>query len=243
MILKTQVWVVNKAMKRIKKKLYSDFVQLAKTIEKRLEQEDTQRGFAEDVSTIISLSNSKTRERLTTDLQLLYKLWPRFINKRLDGKIDLTKVNLLAVKRTQDLKNLNTSNINGSILHTTLEQTKRVIADGIFNGKTYKEIGKEIISNNEVWLLSPARAERIAINTVANAYEQWRREAVEQLKNQWNRIRKIRNTVWDNKVTQQCMENENKWRIELNESRASGDSVAPRATNPRCRCSTDYEIL
>jgi hypothetical protein len=195
-----------------------------------------------DIDNIILMSWTQSMERITNDLQNLYLLWSRFIKKFYKWDIELDKINILAVKRVQDLKQLNIKNISGSMLHTTTTRVKDIVSLWIFEWKSYKEIGKEIYKQTAEWVLSPARAELISINTIGNAYEQWRKDSIQQLVNRWYQASKEWSTVWDSKVTPQCKANEEKWWIPYNAGRPSGDTEAPRASNPRCRCTTNYEI-
>jgi len=221
-------------------RLHRDFVKLWKQLQKRLETEE--RNLTSDIDTMILMSRTQSMEWMTNDLQNLYLLWSRYIKRFYKWDIELDKINILAVKRVQDLQNLHTKNIDGSILHTSIQWVKDIVAMWIFEGKSYKEIGKQIYDQTEKGVLSPARAERIAINTVGNAYEQWRKESIVQLVQRWYKASKERSTVWDNKVTPQCKANEEKWWIPYNAGRQSGDTEAPRESNPRCRCTTNYEI-
>lgn len=220
--------------------MHRDFVKLWKLLQKRLESEE--RSLTSDLETIITMSWTKSMEWITNDLQNLYLLWSRYIKRYYKWDIELDKINILAVKRVQDLQTLHTKNIDGSILNTTIDGVKNIVGMGIFEWKSYKEIWKEIYSQTEKGVLSPARAERIAINTVGNAYEQWRKESIVQLTQKWYKASKEWSTVWDSKVTPQCKANEDKWWIPYNAWRPSGDTEAPRASNPRCRCTTNYEI-
>jgi hypothetical protein len=95
----------------------------------------------------------------------------------------------------------------------------------------------------EAGIFSKARAELIAINTIWHAYEEGRKATMDNLKQQGYNIEKYWSTVWDNRVTEQCMNNENQWWLLYNENRPSGDSEAPRNKNIRCRCTTNYRIL
>lgn len=239
MILKTQRDVINKAEKRMIKRLYNDFVKLWKSINKYLINLETQRWWQEDVNQIIELSRAKSEQWLTEDLRDLYKLWARYIKKLTDWWVDLSLINLKAIKRIQDIEKIQSK----FILETSQEEAKRVIADWIFDWKSYTQIAEDIITKTSVWFLSPKRAELIAINTVGNAYEQWRKEAVQQLKNSWMQVRKYRSTVNDDKVTEECKENQDKWWIWFNEAWPSWDTEAPRQKNPRCRCTTNYEVI
>lgn len=240
MILKSQLNVLRKAEKRMMLRMHRDFVKLWTLLQKRLETEE--RNLTSDIDTLILMSWTQSMERITNDLQNLYLLWSRYINRFYKWDIELDKINILAVKRVQDLQSLHTKNINGSILQTSIKWVKDIIAMWIFEWKSFKEIWKQIFDQTEKGVLSPARAERIAINTIGNAYEQWRKDSIVQLVQRWYQASKEWSTVWDSKVTPQCKANEDKWWIPYNAWWESGDTEAPRASNPRCRCTTNYEI-
>lgn len=240
MIIKSQPQLLRKAERRLKTRLRKDFLQLGKLLQKRMEIEE--RWLTSDIETIILMSWTQSMERITNDLQNLYLLGSRYIKRFYKWDIDIEQVNVLAVKRVQDLKSLNVKNINGSMLNTTTTRVKDIIAMWIFEWKSYKEIWKQLYEQTEKGVLSPARAERIAINTIGNAYEQGRKDSIQQLVNRWYQASKEWSTVWDDRVTLECAENEAKWWIPYNAGRPSGDTEAPRASNPRCRCTTNYEI-
>lgn len=82
----------------------------------------------------------------------------------------------------------------------------------------------------------------IAINQVGNAYENGRYTAFDDLKRQGYVMKKIWDTVGDDKVTPECRNNEAQGWILYEQNRPSGDNKAPRHSNPRCRCTTNVEI-
>lgn len=242
MILRSQIAVIRKAERRIKNKLKKDLNFLGVQCAKYIEEQET-KWRKEDLQTIIDMNREKTRSRLEPDLQHLYVLWARYIRKAVEGSVDLSQINLLAVKRLQGLKFLGNTNIDDSIANYSFTRVKQVVADWAFDGKSYTEIGKDIREQTKAWVFSPARAERIAINMVGNAYEQWRHETMRWLTQQWYQVKKQWDTVGDSKVTAECRENEARGWLTFKEARPSGDTEAPRASNIRCRCTTNFDII
>ena len=70
------------------------------------------------------------------------------------------------------MKTLSSTAIDGSINKTTFTRIREILADGIFDGKSYTEMGADIYKQLDSGVFSPKRAELIAINRVGNAYEQ-----------------------------------------------------------------------
>lgn len=176
------------------------------------------------------------------DIVALYILWPKYIKKALDLNVDLEKINLSAVKRATNFKTFKPWLVEWSINKTTIKRVWEIIADGIFEWQTYKDIAKTMESQLDAWLFSQARAETIAIHTVRHAYESWRHDTMRQLIQQGMKVKKRWSTVNDDKVTPWCKANESKWLIEFVENFPSWDNEAPRSWNIRCRCTVNYDI-
>lgn len=241
MKLTSQKDVVRKAEARMAKRLARDLQKMGKKIVEYLDGIDATRDYNE-LTDIIGDQWSSTLWWLKEDIVALFKLGPRYISKAVDNKLDLTKINILAIKYVEGLKYLQNINIPDSIPHTTYERVKEIIADGVLEGSSYQDIAKSMRKQLDAGVFSKARAELIAINTVGNAYENGRHEAVNQIVSQWETVVKYWDTVGDSRVTPECRHNEEVSPIGYNENWPSGDYIAPRYGNPRCRCTTNYEI-
>ena len=243
MILKTQQSVVRKWESKVAKRLRKELKSLGEWIVKLVEQQEWERSIENDLQEYIEMRWLKTRQRISRDLSNLYMLGARYINKAVNWNVDLEKVNLMAVRRVNSLKSLAGTNIEWSINQTTFNRVREIISDGLFDGSSYKEIGNNIQSQIGAGVFSKERADLVAVNTVGNAYEQGRLASMEDLVRQGYLVEKIRDTVWDSRVTPECRRNEEQGRITFKENRPSWDNAAPRASNPRCRCTIDYQIL
>jgi uncharacterized protein with gpF-like domain len=58
---------------------------------------------------------------------------------------------------------------NGSILKTTRDELRQLIADGIREGQSYGEIAKQI-RETDPFVFSKARAKTIAVNEIGRSY-------------------------------------------------------------------------
>lgn len=142
-----------------------------------------------------------------------------------------------------ELRVLHLSNYRGSIDKTTRDGVLNVIKRGVDDGVAYTEMAKRIRDQVDSGLFSKARAEMIAVNQMAKAYEHGNSlPPLEASQLTGEEMFKSWNTVGDDNVTVQCQANENEQWIPMLEGFASGDAHAPRGSHPRCRCSTLYEF-
>lgn len=223
------------------KRLAKDLKEMGNKIIKYLDSLDANRDY-NDITDIINSEWSSILWWLKEDIIALFKLGPRYVAKAVDSKLDLVKINILAIKYVEGLKYLQNINIPDSIPHTTYHKVKEIIGNGILDGSSYTDIASTMRKQLDAWAFSKARAELIAINTVGHAYETGRYEAITQVVNSGETVVKYWDTVGDNKVTPECRHNEAVSPIWFNENWPSGDNKAPRDTNPRCRCTTNYGI-
>lgn len=241
MIVKAQDQVVYKQEARVARYMYRQLQGLGKKIINRIEREERSE-LTQDLYDLITVRSIWVNNKMDKDIVALYMLWPKYIKKALDLNVDLEKINLSAVKRATNFKSFKPWLVEWSINKTTITKVWEIIADGIFEGQTYKEIAKTMESQLDAWLFSKARAETIAIHTVRHAYESWRHDTMKQLIQQWMKVKKRWSTVNDDKVTQWCRDNQAKWLIEFVENFPSWDNEAPRSWNIRCRCTVNYDI-
>lgn len=218
-----------------------DFERQAKAIAKMIQTEE--RGLNDRLWDYLNLERLKTKARLTKDMQDVYSLGFRYVSKLAKKKPKLSDINILAVKRTQGLQYIQGSNIDNTIVWTTLKKVKTIVADWLFDWDSYTEIAKKILDQAKNGVFSKNRSELIAINAVWNAYENGRKAQMDKLVQEWMDVKKYRHTVNDTRVTEQCKHNQSKWRLEYNQNRPSWDNIAPRRGNPRCRCTTEYDII
>lgn len=69
----------------------------------------------------------------------------------------------------RDLIDLNLSTRDGSTLKTTRDELRRIIADGLDDGKSYGQIAKEI-REVDPFVFSKTRAKLISVNEIGRAY-------------------------------------------------------------------------
>lgn len=230
--------IIAKTEKRLVKTIHSSFRKLWKLLAKAVEQWDI------ETSLLIQLSFEKMVVTMLNEVQKLYTRSGREVKKDMQLVTTSDYVVWQAVRYVQAKKSVMLGNSSLSITQTTKEHIADVIVTGIQEGKAYGEIAKEIQWQTEVWILSKARAQLIAVREVWEAYEEWRLVTLNKhLQKTGERAEKIRDTVWDSKVTPECRANEAQWRILMTDKFKSGDDIAPRNSNPRCRCTTNYRII
>jgi len=223
---------------RLTKKIASFFKRLANTVKNNVENGELDN----DIS--IQLGFDKVVPEIVEDIHKTHTFWSRVINQWLDLGIDVWLINTEAVKYVRWLKDLMLSNRDGSITLTTKDTIREIIAQGINEGDTYQEVAKKIVQQTDSGIFSPQRAQLIAVREIWHAYEQGRKVPIDIYRKQtWAVVEKHRDTVWDDKVTEECRENEAKGWIGFNEAWPSWDIEAPRDSNPRCRCTTNYRVL
>ena len=151
-----------------------------------------------------------------------------------------------AIEYLKSKRELMLSDRKGSINKTTKDRLLEIIRDGVNNRKTYGQIAQQIEALSSEGIFSAARAQTIAVREVGQAYEFGNYIPVTEFAQRTGkRVNKYWQTVGDERVTVECHENESRslQGIPLNVPFASGDMIAPRSTNPKCRCSTGYEVV
>lgn len=227
-----------KAEKRLVKNIGGTLNKLGKTLALAVENGEL------DNNLVIQLTFDKLVPSVLNELQKVYTRWWRIIRKKLSLVTASDYVLFQAVKYTQSKRNEMLGNSTLSITQTTKEHIGEVITKGLQEWKSYNEVAQDIINQTEKWILSPARAQLIAVRELGDAYENGRRTTLEKhMQTTGDRAEKIRDTVNDSRVTPQCRANQDKWWILFNEKFPSGDDQAPRNANVRCRCTTSYRLL
>lgn len=149
-----------------------------------------------------------------------------------------------AVKYLSGLEDIHLSQRYGSINLTTRKGIIDIVKTGVENGDTYTSLAKKIQEQGIAGVFSPARAEMIAVNQMAKAYETGKAivaneaQAIvgEQMMSYWQ-------TVEDDRVTPECAANEDAGWLPKDTPFPSGDMTAPRYGNPRCRCAMRYDFV
>lgn len=122
------------------------------------------------------------------------------------------------------------------IQQTTGESLKRVIGTSLDEGWSYSQTAREIQKLYD-GQISRDRAQRIAVNESAQAYEEGNRMFADTLKDEGVQMEKKWMTSQDNRVSDGCDMNMSDDWIPIDESHTSGHQQPPRF--PGCRC---YEI-
>lgn len=158
--------------------------------------------------------------------------------------IDFSLINNDAVDYLAAKKLLHLSDYRGSIKRTTKKQILKILTEAAETGQSYQETGKKIMAQGEEGVFSQFRAEMIATNEIGHAYGEGNHEMVDIYKQETGAMmEKYWITVQDDRVTEECAANEAMGWIGYNEHFLSGDDIAPRNTNPRCRCDTGYRRI
>jgi hypothetical protein len=146
-----------------------------------------------------------------------------------------------AIKYLKSKVTLHLSNNRGSINQTTKKRILNILVEAAEKGTNYQDTGRKIRAQGAEGVFSRSRAEMIAVNEIGNAYEEGNREMVDVYKQETGaEIQKLWIDSGDELVTPECEANGAQGWIGFQEDFLSGDLAAPRATNPRCRCSTGY---
>ena len=158
--------------------------------------------------------------------------------------IDFDLVNVGAVEYMKRKKTLHLSDYKGSIQTTTKKRILNILTDAAETGASYQDTGRKIRLQAEEGVFSQFRAEMIATNEIGHAYGSGNHDIVElYIKETGVIIEKYWITVQDDRVTEECAANEAAGWIGYDEQFNSGDDIAPRNTNPRCRCDTGYRVV
>jgi len=121
----------------------------------------------------------------------------------------------------------------------TKENLKPLLIQAAKDGLSPQELALQIENS---FAFSPSRSLMIAVNEVGTAYEYGNWVPMKILQDDGNKVMKQWATVNDDRVTPECEANEAMGWIKLDDNFDSGDDTAPRESNPRCRCTTLYEI-
>lgn len=227
-----------KTEKRLVKKIYQSFKGLATLLATSIE------GGELENSLIIQLSFDKLVPAITSELKSLYNRSGRKIKAKLNLQTGLEYVVDQAVKYIEYKKYVMLWNSKLSITQTTKEHIAEVVAKGVWKWKSYNEIAEDVRMQADAGVLSKARSQLIAVREAGESYEEARLTTLKKhLQETGEKAEKIRDTVNDDKVTEQCRTNEAMGWIMEEELFKSGDNIAPRNTNPRCRCTTNYRII
>lgn len=122
---------------------------------------------------------------------------------------------------------------------TTKDEIKPLLIQAAKDGLSPQELAAQIENS---FAFSKSRSLMIAVNEVGTAYEYGNWVPMKQLQDDGNKVMKKWATVNDDRVTDECEANENMGWIKLDDLFDSGDDTAPRESNPRCRCTTLYEL-
>lgn len=191
--------------------------------------------------------NDQLVNNLAQVVQPTYKKGARTIYKELamaKQGVDFSLVNIPAAEYVERLKTLHLSDYRGSISHETKIKIRNIITDQINEGASYQQAAQKIREQGEAGVFSKARAELIAVNQVGGAYGEGNHEMIDQFKAETHSImQKEWITTGDDRVTEECQANQREGWLNYEENFSSGDSFAPRSSNPRCRCDTGYRAV
>lgn len=149
----------------------------------------------------------------------------------------------------RDLEDLQLSQRQGSILKTTRDELRDILAKGIDDGKSYGEIAKDIQSEDP-WVFSKTRATLIAVNEIGHAYGWGNHEPAVELARQGYVLEKHWRTSQDERVRAKHTANEEaivegheKGWIPIDmEFPGTKDQFAPSIKEIRCRCTSTHRI-
>jgi len=126
---------------------------------------------------------------------------------------------------------------------TTKDEIKPLLIEAAKTGESPNSVAKKI---GEAFSFSKSRSIMIAVNEIGTAYEYGNWVPMVDAQKQGHEVLKGWLTVGDNRVTPQCKDYQTMGFIPLDDNFVSGtgttDQTAPRASNPRCRCTTLYEV-
>lgn len=123
---------------------------------------------------------------------------------------------------------------------STRELLKPLIIDAVEKGLAPQALAKEI---SEHFAFSKNRSLMIAVNEVGTAYETGNFAPIQDAVDQGIGMEKSWSTVGDGKVTPSHTENANDGWIDIDKTfTGTGDLIAPASDNPRCRCTTLYQV-
>jgi len=191
--------------------------------------------------------NDQLVNNLAQVVQPTYKKGARTVYKELamaKQGVDFSLVNIPAAEYVARLKTLHLSDYRGSISHETKIKIRNIITDQVNEGASYQQAAQKIREQGEAGVFSKARSELIAVDQVGQAYGEGNNEMIDQFVAETHSImQKEWITTGDDRVTEECQANQREGWINYDEHFSSGDSFAPRASNPRCRCDTGYRAV
>ena len=126
--------------------------------------------------------------------------------------------------------------------NTTKEALKPILVEAITSGEAYTTTSKKISEN---FAMSRNRAQMIAVNEIGHAYEEGNRAVMQAVSDQGLQVKKKWSTVKDDKVTKACRAYEALGWILIDKNFNYDqyiDDVAPRDSNPRCRCTIEWDF-
>lgn len=225
----------------LRKRIEKQFKSMAQKIAERLKAED--KLLMSDIEWVIDDSHKIIIDHVVRSWKKMSKYGSKVLAYDLSVSVDWNLLDQEAVKYFDTVSSLHLSQRDGSILKTTQDGIKRVIQKWLEEWLSYGAIAWKIQEQVWAWVFSKARAEVIAINQLAKAYETWRSDVIKQKKREWINFMKIRDTVNDDRVTMECNANAGQSWIAEQKKFGSWDDHAPRWDHPRCRCTTNYRIL
>lgn len=146
-----------------------------------------------------------------------------------------------ATRYMQNLTDIHLSQRYGSIGATTRRNIIDIVAEGVATGDSYTALAKRIREQGKAGVFSPARAEMIAVNQMASAYEEGKAIVADEAQRIVGDIMMVAwQTVNDGRVTPECHANQNAGWIPKGTMFPSGHDKPPRF--PRCRCAGKYDF-
>lgn len=146
-----------------------------------------------------------------------------------------------ATKYLEDLEDLMLSTRQGSILKTTRDELRSIMAKWVENGDSYATIAKKI-REEDPFVFSKTRAETIAVNEVGRAYWWANHEPWQVLSDDGYVLVKEWATSNDDKVRPTHMDNEEAWPIPFDDPFPWTDDQFAPSHDINCRCTSTHEI-
>jgi hypothetical protein len=142
----------------------------------------------------------------------------------------------------RDRSTLMLSTRQGSILKTTRDQLRGIIATGLDNGLSYSDIAEQI-QKVDTYVFSKGRAKAIAQNEVGRAYGWAQNEGMRELAKEYV-IEKLWVTSHDEKVRPEHNANAEEGWIPFEAMwQGTNDTFAPSSTDYNCRCFQQDRIV
>lgn len=146
-----------------------------------------------------------------------------------------------AVRYLTNLTDIHLSQRYGSINATTRRHIIDIVREGVSTGDSYTALAKRIQEQGKAGVFSPARAEMIAVNQMASAYEEGKNIVATEAERIVGDIMMVAwSTVGDERVTPECARNQQAGWLPKGTSFPSGHRNPPRF--PRCRCAARYDF-